>query len=85
MQALMVDREDPKIFAEWKAKLVSAEKNMDEDQRLNADEIDYILEELYGYEKMRDEGRGIQVRVPAALPDPALNTNSLAILFCSRL
>ncbi|KAG9047234.1 hypothetical protein FS837_002756 [Tulasnella sp. UAMH 9824] len=52
--------EDPKILAEWKAKLLSAEKNVYQDERLTADEVDYILEELSGYEKMRDEGTGIQ-------------------------
>ncbi|KAG8949489.1 hypothetical protein FRC00_008123 [Tulasnella sp. 408] len=55
-----IDYEDPKVFAEWKAKLLSMEKNVRQDRRLTADEIDYILEELFGYEKMRDEGTGIQ-------------------------
>ncbi|KAG8949550.1 hypothetical protein FRC04_008483 [Tulasnella sp. 424] len=51
---------DPNAVAKWKAEILDKEKSINEDERLSEAEIDYILAELAGYDKMRDESTGIQ-------------------------
>ncbi|KAG9012311.1 hypothetical protein FRB90_006721 [Tulasnella sp. 427] len=47
------------ILAKWRAELVAHEENVEEDQ-LSEVEIDYVLAELAGFDKMRDEKTGIE-------------------------
>jgi hypothetical protein len=44
--------------------VVEARGDVDQESlvRLNVKQVEYVLKELDGYEKLRDEGRGIQVR-----------------------
>ncbi|KAG8949549.1 hypothetical protein FRC04_008482 [Tulasnella sp. 424] len=51
---------DPKVVAKWKAEILDQEKDTFEGERLSEAEIDYILAELAGYDKMRDESTGLQ-------------------------
>lgn len=52
---------NPEILAKWRAELLDHESTVEENERLKEKEIDYVLAELAGYDKMRDESTGIQV------------------------
>ncbi|KAG8931278.1 hypothetical protein FRC01_001569 [Tulasnella sp. 417] len=51
---------DPQILAKWRAELLDHESKVEENEQLSEEEIDYVLAELAGYDKMRDESTGIQ-------------------------
>ncbi|KIO23098.1 hypothetical protein M407DRAFT_27425 [Tulasnella calospora MUT 4182] len=51
---------NPEILAKWRAELLDHESKVEESEQLSEQEIDYVLAELDGYDKMRDESTGIQ-------------------------
>ncbi|KAG8949554.1 hypothetical protein FRC04_008487 [Tulasnella sp. 424] len=51
---------NPEILAKWRTELLEHESTVEENERLSEAEIDYVLAELAGYDKMRDESTGIQ-------------------------
>ncbi|KAG9047233.1 hypothetical protein FS837_002755 [Tulasnella sp. UAMH 9824] len=51
---------NPEILAKWRTELLDHESQVEENERLDEKEIDYVLAELTGYDKMRDESTGIQ-------------------------
>lgn len=52
---------DDKILAKWRAEALEQTKLMKESH------IDYVLAELDGYAKLRDENTGAEVRIASAL------------------
>ncbi|KAG9010228.1 hypothetical protein FRB90_007893, partial [Tulasnella sp. 427] len=51
---------NPEILAKWRAEIVKYEEEVVKADRLSDQEIDYVLAELVGYDKMRDETTGIE-------------------------
>ncbi|KAG9012312.1 oligomeric, coiled-coil, peripheral membrane protein, partial [Tulasnella sp. 427] len=51
---------NPEILAKWRAEIVKYEEEVVKADRLSDQEIDYVLAELAGYDKMRDETTGIE-------------------------
>ncbi|KAG9012310.1 hypothetical protein FRB90_006720 [Tulasnella sp. 427] len=67
---------NPEILAKWRAELVAHEETVEEDQ-LSEMEIDYVLAELAGYDKMRDETTGIES--DGLIPDDLLQKLKKAV------